>query len=55
MTLSGAGGLYPRALCGLTVLSLFLQFSINTFASRSVVKISPFKSSSLSLALKDSV
>ena len=45
---SGAGGLYPRELCGLMVLYSLLQFSISTLASRSVVKIFPLRSSSLS-------
>jgi hypothetical protein len=40
---SGAGGLYPKELCGLIVLYSLLQFSINTFASRSVVNISPIQ------------
>ncbi len=51
---SGAGGIYPNALCGLNVLYSNRHRSMSTFASRSVSKISPSRSSSLSLPLNDS-
>ena len=52
---SGAGGRLLSELCGRKWLYSQRQFSIKTFASASVSKISPFKSSSRSLPLKDSL
>ena len=49
---SGAGGLYPKELCGRTVLYSIRQRSINTFASRSVSNTSRLSSSSRNLPLK---
>ncbi len=51
-TVSGAGGKYPRALCGRNVLYSLRHLSINTFASNNVSNISQFRSSSRNLPLK---
>ena len=51
-TVSGAGGKYPSALCGRSVLYSLRHLSINTFASNNVSNISPFRSSSRSFPLK---
>ena len=52
---SGAGGRYPRLLCGLIWLYSCLHRFISIFASSNVSKISLSSSSSLSLPLNDSI
>ena len=52
---SGAGGLYPRALCGRTWLYSLRHCSINIFASVNVMNISRLSNSSVSFPLNDSI
>jgi hypothetical protein len=49
---SGAGGRYPRELCGRTVLYAFRQRSMSTLASSRVSNTSRARSSSRSFPLK---
>ena len=54
-TASGAGGLYPKLLCGLTWLYSFLHLSIKTLSSKRVSNISMFNNSYLNFPLNDSL
>jgi hypothetical protein len=54
-TASGAGGKYPKALCDRISLYSPLHALMRTRASRTVQKISPFRNSSRSFPLNDSM